>query len=99
MPELVYPVLPVIISIQKADSSRFVIAISEWIGGNYKTGGSVLIWRGARIVPNPQRLNSAGMLRVGTTRAPLSNLKFKLGQCQTGASLAPARRGFLATRD
>ena len=44
-------------------------------------GGSVLIWRGARIVPNPQRLNSADMLRVGTTRAPPANLKFKSGHC------------------
>jgi hypothetical protein len=41
--------------------------------------GSVLIWRGARIVPNLQRLDGADMLRVGTTRAPLASLKFKSG--------------------
>src|ERR1017187_10199442 len=41
--------------------------------------GSVLIWRGARIVPNPQRLDGAEMLRVGTARAPLACLKFKSG--------------------
>src|ERR1017187_1151678 len=43
--------------------------------------GSVLIWRGARIVPNPQRLDGAEMLRVGTTRAPPEYLKFKSGHC------------------
>jgi hypothetical protein len=48
-----------------------------------KTFGSVLIWRGARIVPNPQRLDDAEMLRVGTTRAPVAGLKFKFGHRQT----------------
>jgi hypothetical protein len=40
--------------------------------------GSVLICHGARIVLNPQRLDWSKMLRVGTTRAPAFNLKFKL---------------------
>jgi hypothetical protein len=35
-----------------------------------KSFGSVLIFGGARIVPNPQRMASANALRVGTTRAP-----------------------------
>src|ERR1017187_1539377 len=47
--------------------------------GNRRVSGSVLIWRGARIVLNPQRLDGADMLRVGTTRAPLASLKFELG--------------------
>jgi hypothetical protein len=50
--------------------------------------GSVLIWRGARIVPNPQRLDGADMLRVGTTRAPLASLKFKFGHYQSILSIA-----------
>ena len=45
--------------------------------------GRVLIWRGARVVLSPQRLDGADMLRVGTTRAPLASLKFKLGHYQT----------------
>jgi hypothetical protein len=36
--------------------------------------GSVLIWRGARIVLNPQRLDLSVALRVGTPRAPAVGL-------------------------
>ena len=39
-----------------------------------KSFGSVLIFGGARIVPNPQRMASANALRVGTTRAPMVKL-------------------------
>ena len=43
--------------------------------------GNVLICHGARIVLNPQWLDWSKMLRVGTTRAPAFNLKFKLRHC------------------
>jgi hypothetical protein len=43
--------------------------------------GSVLICHGARIALNPQRLDWSKMLRVGTTRGPTFNLKFKLRHC------------------
>ena len=41
----------------------------------------VLIWRGARIVFNPQRLDLSDALRVGTTRAPAIGWNFKSGHC------------------
>src|ERR1017187_8958338 len=46
------------------------------------TGGSVPIGRGARIVPNPQRLDLSDALRVGTTRAPAIGSNFKLDATQ-----------------
>ncbi|MGA3142150.1 MAG: hypothetical protein ABSF10_03790 [Verrucomicrobiota bacterium] len=56
-----------------------------------KTLGRVLICHGARIVLNPQRLDLSEKLRVGTTRAPVLNLKFKLGRCHALCAFAPLR--------
>jgi hypothetical protein len=64
-----------------------------------ESSGSVLIWRGARIVLNPQRLGSANMLRIGTTRAPASRLNFKFGYCQSSRKLDMAAFfGYAAVR-
>jgi hypothetical protein len=50
--------------------------------------GGVQIGRGARIVSNPQRVDSAIPLRVEPTRAPLAILKFKSGNCPFATRLA-----------
>jgi hypothetical protein len=52
--------------------------VSSFLWHVHGQKSSALIFPGARIVLNPQRLDGSETLRVGTTRAPAFGFKFKL---------------------